>query len=199
MLAREQLGEMNTLHIRILNRALELKGGGRALAAHLAVPAETVQLWSQGRATIPAAIVEKLLDVLLAADIASLASQAPNTTARVGRVLIVDDEAASAYTLARIVQQLGYDVETTTDSGSALALARRLKPDVVFIDLRMPGADGVEVARALKAEGLGSRIVAATAYVSELQRERTTQAGFAGHLLKPVDKHSVEQLLTALN
>ena len=190
---------MNNLHIRILNRALELKGGGRALAAHLSVPAETLQLWSQGRATIPAAIVEKLLDVLLAADIASLSSQSPNATGRVGRILIIDDEPASAYSLARIVKQLGYDVETSTDSTTALSLARRFKPDVIFIDLRMPGADGVEVARALKAEGLGGRIVAATAYASELQRERTTAAGFAGHLLKPVDKASVEQLLTALN
>lgn len=190
---------MNNLHIRILNRALELKGGGRALAAHLGVPAETLMLWSQGRATIPAGVVEKLLDVLLAADIASLTPAAGTTPARLGRVLIVDDEPASAYTLGRIVKQLGYDVETTTDSTQALALARRLKPDVVFIDLRMPGADGVEVARVLKAEGFGGRIVAATAYASELERERTAKAGFAGHLLKPIDKRSVEEILTALN
>jgi len=190
---------MNNLHTRILNRALELKGGGRALAAFLSVPAETVMLWSQGRATIPPAIVEKLLDVLLAADIASLSSDAGAAAARLGRVLIIDDEPASAYSLSRIVKQLGYEVETTTDSAQAVALARRLKPDVVFIDLRMPGADGVEVARALKAEGLGGRIVASTAYASELQRERTTKAGFAGHLLKPIDKRSVEELLTALN
>jgi CheY-like chemotaxis protein len=187
---------MSNLHIRILNRALELKGGGRALATHLGVPVETMMLWTQRRATIPPAIVEKLLDVLLAADIASLT---PAATPRVGRVLIIDDEPASAYALARIVKQLGYDVETSNDSASAVPLARQMKPDVVFIDLRMPGADGVDVARALKAEGLGGRVVAATAYASELERERTTAAGFAGHLLKPVDKHSVEQLLIALS
>lgn len=190
---------MKSLHIRVLHRALEIKGGGRALAAHLGVPAETVRLWSQGHAAIPAAMVEKLLDVLAATDIKALTPEPANAKGRVGRVLIVDDEPASAYALGRIVKQLGYEVETSTDSGSALTLARRFQPDVVFIDLRMPGADGVEVARALKAEGLGGRIVAATAYTSELQRARTTAAGFAGHLLKPVDRDSVEQILSALN
>lgn len=189
----------SSLHIRILNRALEIKGGSAALAQDLGVAAETVMLWSQARATIPPAVVEKLLDLLLAADIASLAPASVGAPPRIGRVLVVDDEPASAYSLARIVKQLGYEVETITDGAGALPAARRLRPDVVFIDLRMPGADGVEVARALKAEGLGGRIVAATAYASELQRERTTAAGFAGHLLKPVDRRSVEDLLIALN
>ncbi|HWI35881.1 MAG TPA: response regulator [Burkholderiales bacterium] len=189
---------MNNLHIRILHRALEIKGSAAALASHLGVMPETVTLWKQARATVPPAIVEKLLDVLLAADIASLASEAV-AGGRLGRVLIIDDEPASAYSLARIVKQLGYEVETVTDGASALPAARRLRPDVIFMDLRMPGADGVEVARALKAEGLGSHIVAASAYASELQRERTTAAGFAAHLLKPIDRQSVEDLLTALH
>ena len=188
----------NNLHIRVLNRAAELKGGAEALASHIGVAIETLMLWKTGRVTIPPAMIEKLLDVLLAADIASLTKHPSGAPRSLGRVLVVDDEAASAYSLARIVAQLGYHVETATDSASALPIARRLKPNVVFIDLRMPGADGVEVARALKAEGLGSKIVAATAYASELQRERTHAAGFAGHLIKPVDRRTVEELLTAL-
>jgi CheY-like chemotaxis protein len=190
---------MNALHTRILERAIELNGSVAALALRLGVAAETVLLWKQERATIPADIVEKLLDVLLDAEVAALAKRVPEAAPRRARILIVDDEPASAYTLARIVKQLGHDAETVTDSADALPTARRLRPDVVFIDLRMPGADGVEIARALKAEGLGSHIVAATAYPLELQRERTTAAGFAGHLVKPVDRGSVEKLLlTAL-
>lgn len=190
---------MNNLHIRVLHRAMEILGGGRALATHLRVPAETVLLWSEGREAIPAATMDKLLDVLVAADGRALAPEAASVKGRVGRVLIIDDEPAGAYALARIVKQLGYEVQTCMESSEALAVARRFQPDVVFIDLRMPGADGVEVARALKAEGLGGRIVAATAFTSELQRARTAQAGFAGHLVKPVDKDSVERILSALN
>jgi len=69
----------------------------------------------------------------------------------------------------------------------------------VFIDLRMPGMDGVEVAEQLKADGLATHVVAATAYRSELERQRTAAAGFAAHLLKPIDQQSLEQLLTKLH
>lgn len=191
---------MNDLHVRILNRVIELSGGSEKLAVQLRVASVTLQLWSQGKATIPPEIVEKLVDIIVAADLASLIDAARQEQAKPPRpVLVVDDDPAGAYSLARIIKQLGYPVETAADGAAALEVARRINPVVVFVDLRMPGMDGVELAEQLKAEGLATHIIAATAYRSELERERTAAAGFADHLLKPIDQHSLETLFTRLH
>lgn len=189
----------NNLNARILARAIELKGGLEPLAAHIGASAESVLLWKQGRANIPADTVEKLLDVLLDADLALLGGAKLPIGARSARVLVIDDDPGGAYSMARVLKQLGHPVETASDGKSALVAARRFKPDVVFVDLRMPGMDGVEVARLLRAEGLATHIIAATAYRSELEQERTTAAGFSGHVLKPVDQRALEQILTGLH
>src|SRR6185295_16147390 len=149
---------------------------------------------------IPADVVEKLVDLLLAADLASLIEAARHERLKpLPRVMVIDDDPGSAYSLARVVKQLGYPVDVANDGPTALELARRIRPEVVFIDLRMPGMDGVEVAEQLKADGLATHVVAATAYRSELERQRTAAAGFAAHLLKPIDQQSLEQLLTKLH
>jgi len=194
---------MNNLYTRVLQRAIELKGGAGALASHIGVSTESVMLWSQGRATIPAEVIEKILDVLLDADLRSLSGpqqQGPQQQdRRLPRVLVIDDDPGGAYGLARVLRQLGYAVEIAVDGPAALAIARKFRPEVVFVDLRMPGMDGVEIAQLLKAEGLGAHIVAATAYPSELERQRTSAAGFAAHLLKPIDQNSLSRILTELH
>lgn len=189
----------SNLNARILARAIELKGGVEALAAHIGTSEESVLLWKQGRANISADMVEKLLDVLLDADLASLAGAKLPIGARTARVLVIDDDPGGAYSMARVLRQLGHQVETASDGQSALVAARRFKPDVVFVDLRMPGMDGVEVTRLLRAEGLAPHVIAATAYRSELEQDRTTSAGFSGHVLKPVDQRALEQILTGLH
>jgi len=116
-----------------------------------------------------------------------------------GRAEVVLQDAASYQAMVDRLRELGYPVDVANDGPSALELARRVRPEVVFIDLRMPGMDGVEVAEQLKADGLATHVVAATAYRSELERQRTAAAGFAAHLLKPIDQQSLEQLLTKLH
>ena len=191
---------MKDLHDRILQRMVELSGGADKLAVHLKVPASTLQLWLQGKATIPPEVAGQLVDMILAADLASLIDAAKKEqTRKLPRILVVDDDPSGAYGLARVIKQLGYPVETAADGPSALETARRFHPEVVFVDLRMPGMDGVQVADLLRAEGLATHIIAATAYRSELERDRTAAAGFAGHLLKPVDKNALEDLLTKLH
>jgi CheY-like chemotaxis protein len=191
---------MNDLHVRILNRVIELSGGSEKLAVQLRVTSVTLQLWSQGKATIPPEVVEKLVDMIVAADLSSLIESARHEQSKAHPpVLVVDDEPASAYSLARVIRQLGYPVETAADGASALEIARRIRPEIVFLDLRMPGMDGVELAEKLKSEGLATHIVAATAYRSELERERTSAAGFSEHLLKPIDPKSLETLFTRLH
>jgi len=188
------------LHTRILVRLVELNGGSDKLAARLKVQESTLKLWLQSKATMPAEVAGDLVDMLLAADLASLIEAAKQEQPRsLPRILVVDDDPSGAYGLARVIKQLGYPVETAADGPSALETARRFHPEVVFVDLRMPGMDGVQVADLLRAEGLATHIIAATAYRSELERDRTSAAGFAGHLLKPVDKTTLEDLLTKLH
>lgn len=191
---------MNELHLRILKRVLDLTGGSEALAVRLKVPQPALLLWIQGKASIPADVVEKLVDLIVAADLASLIEAARQEQTQALRpVIVVDDDPSGAYALARVLKQLGYPVETAADGAAALELARRIHPEVVFVDLRMPGMDGVELADMLKAEGLATHVVAATAYRSELERERTAAAGFAAHLVKPVDRNTLESLFTKLH
>lgn len=191
---------MKDLHTRILVRLVELNGGSDKLAARLKVQESTLKLWLQNKATMPAEVAGDLVDMLLAADLASLIEAAKQEQPRsLPRILVVDDDPSGAYGLARVIKQLGYPVETAADGPSALETARRFHPEVVFVDLRMPGMDGVQVADLLRAEGLATHIIAATAYRSELERDRTSAAGFAGHLLKPVDKTTLEDLLTKLH
>jgi CheY-like chemotaxis protein len=191
---------VNALHLKILNRVLELSGGSEKVAARLQVSHSVVELWAQGKAGIPDEVVEKLVDLLLAADLASLIEAARQERLKpLPRVMVIDDDPGGAYSLAHVIKQLGYPVDIAHDGPSALELARRTRPEVVFVDLRMPGMDGVDVADQLRAEGLVTHVVAATAYRSELERQRTAAAGFAAHLLKPIDQQSLEQLLTKLH
>ena len=134
---------MNELHTRILNRVIELSGGAEKLARNLGVSVATIQLWSQNRATIPAEVVEKLVDLIVAADLTSLIDAARQERRP---VLVVDDDPSGAYSLARIITLLGYPVETAADGPAAIESARRIRPEIVFVDLRMPGMDGVELA-----------------------------------------------------
>ena len=187
---------MKNLYLKTLQRAAELKGGNEALATYLGVPESTLVLWLTEKARVPAAAFEKALDVLLEGDVAQLTGTGP-AKAPV-RVLVVDDDASGAYGLAHAIRELGHPVEIASDGPSAIETARRLRPHIIFMDLRMPGMDGVEIARVLRAEGLGTHIIAATAYRSELEHARTVDAGFDAHVIKPIEGASLQELLTSL-
>jgi len=189
----------NDLHLKALERASAVKGGIGKLAAQLAVSESTLVLWMKGKATLPAAMFEKVLDILLDGDMAALTGSLRTEPKAPVRVLVVDDDPSGAYGLAHALKELGHPVEVAHDGPSAIETARQLRPEVIFLDLRMPGMDGVEIARVLKAEGLGTHIIAATAYPSELQQQRTAAAGFDAHVVKPVEPGSLAKLLTSLH
>jgi PAS domain S-box-containing protein len=111
------------------------------------------------------------------------------------RVLIVDDNVDLAASLAFLLRELGCEAETVHDGPSALAAVERLCPDVVLLDIGLPGMDGYEVARRIRARGLGVLLVALTGYGQEKDRERARQAGFDLHLLKPADVLQLQALL----
>jgi PAS domain S-box-containing protein len=138
-----------------------------------------------------------------------LAVDAPAAAARVAareapsgpprRVLVVDDQPDSTDSLALLLRLHGHEVSTAADGPGAVDEFLRSKPEVVFLDLGLPGMSGYDVARRLRAmpEGRDVRLVAVTGYGTEADRERTRAAGFDLHLAKPVDPHAVEALLAS--
>jgi CheY-like chemotaxis protein/two-component sensor histidine kinase len=113
------------------------------------------------------------------------------------RVLIVDDNADAAECLAVLLGTQGHEVRTAQDGPAALRTAEAFRPEVVFLDLGLPGMDGFEVARQLRrqAESRPMRLLALTGYAHEEDRRRAREAGFDAHLVKPADLATLQQLL----
>ncbi|WP_240911550.1 hybrid sensor histidine kinase/response regulator [Paludisphaera soli] len=112
-------------------------------------------------------------------------------------VLIVDDNADAALTLARLLESSGHRVEAAHDGPAALERAGSRPPDVVLLDIGLPGMDGYEVARRLRASGLDrAMIVALTGYGQEEDRRRSREAGMDAHLTKPVDLQTLNELFS---
>ncbi|MDV6331443.1 response regulator [Asticcacaulis sp. 201] len=116
------------------------------------------------------------------------------------RVLVVDDNEASADTLHWAVELMGYDVRSCHDGQSALRVAADFRPDVVLLDIGMPHMDGLEVGKALRAmPGLsGIKIIAQTGWGDSRTRRQTAEAGFDLHLVKPVNMDMLEDMLWLL-
>jgi CheY-like chemotaxis protein len=119
---------------------------------------------------------------------------------RCPRTLIVDDEPDAAHTFARVLGSLGCEATAVTDPFVALRTAESINAELVFLDLRMPGVDGLELARMLRGKygWQRMRIVAVTGFGSEEHRAATRQAGFDAHVVKPVDLHLLESMLHTL-
>lgn len=105
------------------------------------------------------------------------------------RVLVVDDNDDARFLLAGLLASHGYEVESAGEADAALELAETFRPQVVVLDIGLPGIDGWELARRLRGiAGLESvRLVALTGYGSERDRQRSREAGIDAHLLKPIE------------
>jgi len=103
-------------------------------------------------------------------------------------VVVVDDNNDAAESMAMLLRTAGHDVHVENDGTAALRRLVTELPDVVLLDIGLPGLDGYEVARRLRAHpgGEGVRIYAMTGYGQEEDRRRSLAAGFDGHLVKPV-------------
>jgi signal transduction histidine kinase/DNA-binding response OmpR family regulator len=113
------------------------------------------------------------------------------------RVLIVDDNADSARSLARLLQISGHDVSMAHDGPTALHQFESVDPEFVLLDIGLPGMDGYEVARTIRERADSTRtvLVALTGYGREEDRRRSREAGFDHHLVKPVEFDTVLSLL----
>ena len=115
------------------------------------------------------------------------------------RVLVVDDNRDSAESIALLVEIWGHEVRTAFDGPSALDIAAAYRPEVILLDIGLPGMDGYEVARRLRqGAGGGPVLVAMTGYGMEEDRRRSREAGFDHHLVKPVDPEGLRVLLAGL-
>jgi len=114
------------------------------------------------------------------------------------RVLVVDDNIDAASMISELVREQGHEVWIAHDGMAALALASEQHPDIVFLDIGLPGLDGYEVARRLRASGNGpTKLVALTGYGQEADRRLAAAAGFTQHLVKPAQPDVVLGLLAA--
>jgi CheY-like chemotaxis protein len=114
------------------------------------------------------------------------------------RILVVDDNTDGADSLALVLGLSGHDVRTAYDGPAAVEAATSFLPEVVLLDIGLPGIDGYEVARRLrKHPGLEEiLLVALTGYGQDEDRRRAEEAGFDVHLVKPVDASTLSQILT---
>jgi PAS domain S-box-containing protein len=116
----------------------------------------------------------------------------------VRRVLIVEDNEDVSVMLASLLRIHGHNVMVASDGPKALDLARKHQPEVVLLDIGLPGMDGFEVAKRLRSleEAASALIVAVTGYGQEPDRRRAAEAGFNHHLVKPVDHDQLLRLIT---
>jgi CheY-like chemotaxis protein/anti-sigma regulatory factor (Ser/Thr protein kinase) len=114
------------------------------------------------------------------------------------RILVVDDNLDGARSLAKLLRLFGNDVRTVHDGRDALELASEYQPQVVFLDIGLPGMDGLEVCRHLRRQpGLEQTLVIAlTGYGGDDDRRRSQEAGFHAHLVKPVDLDTLREVLS---
>jgi DNA-binding response OmpR family regulator len=119
-------------------------------------------------------------------------SLAESTAARTGaplRILVVDDDRDSAEMLAALLVPKGYELRAAHDGPGALAAFSAFRPDLVLLDIGLPGSNGYDIARTIREESRGRRpvIVAITGWGQDEDKRTSADAGFDHHLVKPVD------------
>ncbi|MEN3274989.1 MAG: hypothetical protein V7631_779 [Massilia sp.] len=115
-------------------------------------------------------------------------------------ILVVDDNVDAADTLGMLLKAQGHRVEVEHASSSALARSRSMRPDVCLLDIGLPGMDGNELARRLRAqpETAHSVLIAVSGYGQAQDRQTALAAGFSHHLVKPVDFEALAAMLAGI-
>jgi PAS domain S-box-containing protein len=116
------------------------------------------------------------------------------------RVLVVDDNRDAASTIGRFLSEVGYEVQLAGDASQALSAAMVVRPHVAVIDIGLPVMDGYALGLELRARmgGAAPDLIALTGYGQEQDQRRSAEAGFAAHLVKPVDAERLTRLVDAL-
>ena len=135
-----------------------------------------------------------------AASPATLADQPKAGVALPGisrRVLVVDDNADAAETLGMVLNRMGHQAELACNGADALRVAATFRPDIVFLDIGLPGMDGYEIAGRIRRD-LGmttARLIALSGFGTEQDRRRSLESGFDAHIVKPLDPNTLPEVL----
>ena len=120
-------------------------------------------------------------------------------------ILLIEDNAQNRYLASFLLGARGHAIVEATSGPQGLSLAERMQPDLILLDIRLPGMDGYAVARALKSSAALAAIpiVAVTSYAMQGDREKCLAAGAQGYIEKPIDPDTfvaeVEQFLPTAN
>jgi CheY-like chemotaxis protein len=109
--------------------------------------------------------------------------------------MVVDDNVDAADSLALLLRSLGHEACVTYDGIAAIQMAEEFRPDIVLLDLGMPGIDGYETARRLRNLKRQFRIVAVTGWGQDAERKKSRDAGFDLHLVKPVNEETLSEAI----
>jgi PAS domain S-box-containing protein len=143
------------------------------------------------------------LPMLLTAEPQSPSSQTEMTkqTGPSLQVLVVDDNVDTAGSLAMLLEASGHEVRMAHDGPTALEAALKYRPNVMLLDLGLPGLNGFEVAKRLRQQPVFQNVVvvAMTGYGQEADRQRSFDAGFNHHLVKPADFGKVQEILATVS
>jgi CheY-like chemotaxis protein len=114
------------------------------------------------------------------------------------RVLVIEDNADLRDMLRSILELDGHRVEVAEDGPGGVEMARSARPDVVLVDIGLPGFDGYEVGRRIRSDlGKSVRLIALTGYGQAEDRRRSREAGFDAHLVKPLSAEDIRDALAA--
>ncbi|MEO8700732.1 MAG: response regulator [Kofleriaceae bacterium] len=116
------------------------------------------------------------------------------------RILIVDDNATNLKLVAYLMKANGYEVDTALDADAAVAAIDTNRPDLILMDVQLPGIDGLELTRRLKADRAtsGIVIVAVTAYAMKGDQDKALAAGCDGYISKPIDTRALPDAVARL-
>jgi PAS domain S-box-containing protein len=202
-IAGDMLDRVFSLFTQV-NRTLDQAQGGLGIGLYLVrslieLHGGTVTAFSAG-AGLGSTFTVRLPCILQLHGEATPAESTAGTRSRsAGRkVLVVDDNVDAADTIATVLSMMGHDARSVYDGESVLQTACSFAPDVLLLDLGLPGMSGYEVAKQLRADPRFSHtvLIALTGWGSELDRQRSSEAGFDEHLTKPVDPAVLELLLS---
>jgi PAS domain S-box-containing protein len=184
-------------------RGLDRRGGGLGVGlaiakefvdrhgGHIAIESEGVDQGSTFTVRLPRYAV---MDTPLSFSVQKVPT-ADSVSSR--RVLVVDDNEDGAQLIRLALMQLGHIVEIAFDGQSGLTRAESFKPDIVFLDIGLPGLSGYDVVRALRKTSFAKTIpiVAITGYANASHRKEAMSAGFTAHIAKPVDINMLQMLI----
>ena len=122
---------------------------------------------------------------------------AVNRTSAPRRVLVVEDNLDTLRSTTLLLREMGHEVDYAINGYAALEAARRFMPEVIILDLGLPGMDGFEFCRKLKKEEAlkAVRIIAVTGYGQEEYRVRSREAGCEAHLVKPISPAVLQAII----